>query len=337
MSKIDTNDNEKSNFHLPCGSPFNNLRPMTPLENLQFMINQVEHMLGSFSNLIKSNIMINIMCNSEIELTHNIHQWCDEYLSSQAVNHTDEQLEFKSISQSNVTNMIEHKEETTLENNKVINKEIEDNNDDDEISKTNSNSDNDSNVESESESASPTIINSETLSQPNIESITNTISDSNIEVKSETIPQPKNDHKNNTNLLFGEITSLNKNKSIITLADNRKGSFPDKFNYYGNTGDKVRVSIKYENKEKNKLILNLINKEYKIGDIVNGTININNDNTYVNVQGIKLSKFPTKYKNKDLKNGMKVSCSIYEIYDYLDPDGNISGLLAILTFESIMS
>jgi len=296
MSKIDTNNNEKSNFHLPCGSPFNNLRPMTPIENFQFMINQVEHMFRNFSNEIKFNIMINIMRN-EIELTDNIYRWCHQYLSSQAVNHTDEQLEFKSISQSNKTNMIEH--------NKVIEE------DDDEISKANSNSDNESNKESES--SSPTVTNSET------------------------IPQPKNDHENNSNLLFGEITSLKINKAIITLADNRKGYFPDKFNYYGNTGDKVRVSIKYENKEKNKLILNLINKEYKIGDIVNGTININNDNTYVNVQGIKLTKFPTKYKNKDLKNGMKVSCSIYEIYDYLDTDGNISGLLAILTFESIIS
>ena len=296
-TNTNTNDNETNNFHLPCGSPFNNLRPLTPLENFQFLINQVEHMLRNFSNEIKFDIMINIMRNN-IELADNIYQWCDHYLSSQAVNRIDEQLEFKSISESE-TNMIVHN--TFIEE------------DDDEISKANSNSDNESNKESESESSSPTVTNSET------------------------IPQPKIDHENNTNLLYGEITSLNNNKALITLADNRKGSFPDKFNYYGNTGDKVRVSIKYENKEKNKLILNLINKEYKIGDIVNGTININNDNTYVNVQGIKLTKFPTKYKNKDFKNGMKVSCSIYEIFDYLDADENISGLLAILTFKSIIS
>ena len=137
--------------------------------------------------------------------------------------------------------------------------------------------------------------------------------------------------------IFGKIVSKDKDfRAKVLLDDERIGYFPTNFKYYGEIGDKVRVSIKPENKDKKILILNFINKHFEIGDEVTGIISINELNViYVNVPGIKMASFPKKFNHPGLKDGDKVSCSIFKTFDYTDKQtNNIVGIGANLTFNS---
>jgi len=332
MNPIETTNKEECIYHLPCMSPFQNGRPMTPLENIvQGTIHTIENLSdhkkydiityilnGSSFELI-SNIFCSILSNSNSsEFILNIRDFCNNLLSPHVVNHTDEQHEnFKSISETKEIQEIEKKIEPIIKNEEEKkdneeNKEcdiVDDKNDEDidqEVSEANSNNSG-SDIESDNESDI----------------------DSNKQVKSNTVL--------NTALMIGKITSLVNKKAKITLSDNRVGIFPNNFDYYGKIGNDVRVSIKFENKEKNLLILNFINTQFKKDEEVNGTISINKDITYVNIPGIKKATFPKNFKHTGLKNGMKVSCSIYNTYDYKDNDENVIGLCANLSFISIIS
>jgi len=309
MNQIETNNNEECNFYIPSGSPFSNLRPMTPIDAL---IQNLYHTLDSLSNERIYEIQ-----QYTFNRLNNFNQYNDYDADHVDEHHKDN---FKSISISKENSNIEVKENINVEV-KDDKKEV----DDDEIS----------NYESENED----------VSIPNIESNnkTETLNISNIKI----IDEKKVDIKNkinsnvkvesNSDLIIGKITSLKNKKAIITLPDNRIGYFPDKFDYYGKLDDKVRVSIKFENKQKNLLILNFINTQYTKDDIVIGTISISKDITYIFTPAIKKATFPKNFSHTGLKNGMKVSCSIFNTYDYKDADNNVIGMGAILSFISIIS
>ena len=62
---------------------------------------------------------------------------------------------------------------------------------------------------------------------------------------------------------------------------------------------------------------------------------MNNSKIYVNVPGIKMAKFPDTFKHLHLEHGKKVSCSIFNTFDYTDKQtNNIVGIGANLTFNS---
>jgi hypothetical protein len=320
MNQIETDNNEECNFYIPSGSPFSNLRPMTPIDVL------IQNLYHTLDNL--SNERIYEIQQYTFNRLNNFNQYTDYDADHVDEHHKDN---FKSISISKENSDIEVKEN--------INEEVKDDekevNDDDEeeISNANSSSDSDSETEAETESI------------PNIESNnkTETMDVSNIKI----IDEKKVDIKNkidshvkvesNSDLIIGKITTLKDKKAIITLPDNRIGYFPDKFDYYGKLDDKVRVSIKFENKQKNLLILNFINTQYTKDDVVIGTISISKDITYVFTPAIKKATFPKNFSHTGLKNGMKVSCSIFNTYDYKDADNNVIGMGAILSFISIIS
>lgn len=139
--------------------------------------------------------------------------------------------------------------------------------------------------------------------------------------------------------IFGKIVSIDDStKAKVRLSDGKEGSFPTNFKYYGKIGDKVRVYIKFENKEKKMLILNFVNIHFEKDDEVTGIISVNDSNVvYINVHGIKMATFPKTFNHTGLRDGMKVSCSVYKTYDYKEKNSNnVVGLAANLTFKSII-
>jgi hypothetical protein len=320
MNPIEITKQEEGNYYLPCGSPFQNIRPMTPIDNV---ILNLYHTMANLSDDIIYQIQ---------QYTFNRLNNFNQYTTYDA-DHVDDHHkdDFQSISEKeDIKEQI--KENINVESKEVVKDETKvhikkdddekDDDDDEEVSKVNSGSESGSEPCSESDSEQD---NFEPKSEP----------------KSETKYEPKNSKAKvdtiNTTFIFGKIVSKDKDsKAKVLLDDERIGYFPTNFKYYGEIGDKVRVSIKPENKDKKILILNFINKHFEIGDEVTGIVSINDSNViYVNVPGIKMASFPKKFNHPGLKDDDKVSCTIFKTFDYTDKHtNNIVGIGANLTFNS---
>jgi hypothetical protein len=338
MNKIQTENNQQDeenegNYYLPCGSPFQNMRPMTPIDNMLWSIlsELSDFKLGDVQNLIQ-NILYDRQRLQQQQQQQHIYDAnradCHDKVAFESITEKKEVKEVKS--------KIEVKEEVKIKINKDVEKEEEDDDDEDD-----------------DEEVSNATSGSESESEPD-----NTKSKTESKIESESKPkyEPKFDSNKtkskqgavivdfsiNSTFIFGKIVSIDEEKKAkVLLDDERIGYFPTNFKYYGEVGDKVRVSIKSENKDKKILILNFINKHFEIGDEVIGIISINDSNDiYVNVQGIKMASFPkkfTEFTNLKFRDGMKVSSSIFKTYDYKEKNTNkIVGIGANLTFISII-
>ena len=307
------------NYYLPCGSPFQNMRPMTPIDDMLFrtFCELGDYKLGEIQYMIQ---------NLLFERERQRQQQQQIYDANRADCH--DKVAFESITEKKVKEVerkVEVKEDVKININKDVEKEDDE---DDEVSNANSGS------ESESE-------------HDNTESKTDSKSEPESKPKYELKTEPNNSKQSSSKVdtstfIFGKIVSKDKDfKAKVLLDDERIGYFPTNFKYYGEIGDKVRVSIKPENKDKKILILNFINKHFEIDDEVTGIISINDSNDiYVNVPGIKMASFPkkfTEFTNLKFRDGMKVSCSIFKTYDYKEKNTNkIVGIGANLTFNSII-
>jgi len=317
MNPIEITKQEEGNYYLPCGSPFQNIRPMTPIDHV---IQNLYHTMANLSD----DIIYQIQQYTFLRLNNNSNQsaiYDEDHVDD---HHKDD---FQSISATKEESKEQVKENINVELKEVVKNEFivqikktdeKKEDDDEEVSKVNSGSEYESGSESDSES-------------------------DNFEPKSEPKSEPKNskakvDTSINTTFFLGKIVSKDKDfKAKVLLDDERIGYFPTNFKYYGEIGDKVRVSIKPENKDKKILILSFINKHFEIGDEVTGIVSINNSKIYVNIPGIKMATFPKNFNHTGLRDGMKVSCSIYKTYDYKEKNSNnIVGLAANLTFKSII-
>ena len=314
--QTENNQQEDSKYFLPygCGSPYQNMRPMTPIDNaIQILYYSIDR-LSYEENYKIYQYLTNILFNDQQQQQQIYH-----------ANHADchDKVDFQSISEKEVKEIkLEVKEEV-----KVHLKDDEKEEDDEEVSNANSGS------ESESEPD-----NSE--SKPNPEHESKIESKPKYEPKSETTKSKQSSTKVDTStFIFGKIVSIDDgSKAKVRLSDGREGSFPTNFKYYGKIGDKVRLSIKYENKDKRMLILNFINIHFEKDDEVTGIISVNDSNVvYINVHGIKMATFPKTFNHTGLRDGMKVLCSVYKTYDYKEKNSNnVVGLAANLTFKSII-
>jgi hypothetical protein len=314
MNPIEITKQEEGNYYLPCGSPFQNIRPMTPID---ILIQNLYHTLDNLSNDRIFEIQ---------QYTFNRLNNFNQYPPYDA-DHVDDhhKNDFQSISATKE----DSKDNINIESKEVVKDEIkvhikkeddEKEDDDEEVSKVNSGSESGSEPCSESDSEPD---NSEPKSEPKYEP-------KNSKAKVDTI---------NTTFIFGKIDSKDKDfKAKVLLDDSRIGYFPPNFKYYGEKGDRVRLSIKPENKDKKNPILYFINKHFEKGNVVKGIVSINNLNViYVNIPGIKMASFPKNFNHTGLKDGMEVSCTIYKTYDHIDKKtNNIDGIGANLTFNSII-
>jgi hypothetical protein len=323
------------NYYLPCGSPFQNMRPMTPIDDMLFrtFCELGDYKLGEIQYMIQ---------NLLFERERQRQQQQQIYDANRADCH--DKVAFESITEKKVKEeelKVDVKEEEckvkVIEKVKVLfNNDVEkddadnadnaddadDTNDDEEVSNANSRSVSESDSEPDNSEPKPKY-------EPKSESNKS---------KSKQGAE-KVDTSINTTFIFGKIVSIDKDsKAKVILDDERIGSFPTNFKYYGKIGDKVRVSIKFENKDKRMLILNFINIHFEKDDEVTGIISINDSNViYINVSGIKMATFPKTFNHTGLRDGMKVSCSIYKTYDYKEKNSNnVVGLAANLTFKTIL-
>jgi len=69
MNPIETNNKEECVYHLPCMSPFQNVCPMTPLENI---IQGTIHTIENLSESKIYDIITYILNKSSFELISNI-------------------------------------------------------------------------------------------------------------------------------------------------------------------------------------------------------------------------------------------------------------------------
>lgn len=321
MNPIEITKQEEGNYYLPCGSPFQNIRPMTPIDHV---IQNLYHTLNNLS----------------IDRIYEIHQYTTNMLNNfnqyptYDADHVDDHHkdDFQSISAKKEDINIQVKENINIDVKDIIKEEVkvqikkeddEKEDDDEEVSKVNSGSESGSESESEhdiSESKIESKIESKPKSEPNKSKQSSTKVDS-------------------STFIFGKIVSIDDcSKAKVLLIDGREGSFPTNFKYYGKIGDKVRLSIKFENKEKGILIFNLINIHFEKDDDVIGIISgFGLKVIYVTVPYIKMATIPKGFNHTELRVGMKVSCSIFKTFDFIDKEKkNITGLVANLTFNSII-
>ena len=315
--QTENNQQDDGNYYLPCGSPFQNMRPMTPIDNMLWSIlcELSDFKLGDVQNLIQ-----NMIYERERQRQQQQQHIYD-------ANRTDchDNVAFESITEKKEVKEEDSKAEVKEEVMIHLNKDVEKEEDDEEVSNANSGSESESepdNTESKTESKS------KPESKPKYEP------------KSEPNKSKQSSTKVDTStFIFGKIVSIDDGtKAKVRLSDGREGSFPTNFKYYGKIGDKVRLSIKFENKDKRMLILNFINIHFEKDDEVTGIISVNDSNVvYINVSGIKMATFPKTFNHTGLRDGMKVSCCVFKTYDYKEKNSNnIVGLAANLTFKSII-
>ena len=335
MDPIEITKQEVGNYYLPCGSPFQNIRPMTPIDHV---IQNLYHTLDNLSNdrifEIQQYTFLRLNNNSNQSAVYDEDHIDDHHKDDfQSISATKEDI--KEQVKENININVDVKEEDSkvkvIEEVKVlINKVVEKDDvngtdDDEEVSNANSRSVSESDSEPDNSDPKPKY-------EPK--------SDSN-KTKSKQ-GAVKVDFSINTTFIFGKIVSIDEErKAKVLLDDKRIGSFPTNFKYFGKIDDKVRLTIKHENNEKRMLILNLINIHFEKDDEVTGIISINDSNEiYVNVPGIKMASFPkkfTEFTNLKFRDGMKVSCTIFKTYDYKEKNTNkIVGIGANLTFNSII-
>lgn len=341
MNPIEITKQEEGNYYLPCGSPFQNIRPMTPIDHV---IQNLYHTMANLSD----EIIYQIQQYTFLRLNNNSNQYPTYDADRVDDHHKDD---FQSISAEEISKE-QVKENINIEFKEVVKEEVKvqikkEDDDDEEVSKVNSGSESGSESESEpdiSESKTESKIESKIESKPKYEP------------KSEPNKSNQSSTKENTpKFIFGIITSFDNdvrtNVKILIDGKTEVSSFPPGFKYYGNKGDKVRVSINPENKF--ITFFNTIFKEADevtgySGDEVTGFVSItsikNKDNNEVtkkfyvnNIPGIKQGSFPSGFNHPGLKNGDKVLCSIFKTYDHLDKETKkkIDGIGAILTFKSI--
>ena len=293
MDPIDTT--QKNQFYLPPMSPFNGM--LSPIDSL------IQHTMYTINGLdpqVRKNMLIQILQNlNNNDITQEIIYEAENLL---CLNHEE--------------NYIDSPHE---EKNKSVSDE--DQNDDDEKFKSISDEEEDQNDDDDDDE----LIEPNNIIKPlpinNFTAIMKEQVNSNIDIIETNLED---------NFMIGKITKLVNEKATITLDDGRIGSFPDKFRYFGKLNDDVKVFIKFENKT--KLILNLINKIFKKDEVVEGTIHISGNITYVNIPGIKRATLPQNYMH-NLKTGTKISCKIYETYNFTKED-KIIGISAKVSFNS---
>ena len=332
MNPIEITKQEEGNYYLPCGSPFQNIRPMTPIDHV---IQNLYHTLDNLSNdrifEIQQYTFLRLNNNSNQSAVYDEDHIDDHHKDDfQSISATKEDI--KEQVKENININVDVKEEDSkvkvIEEVKVlINKVVEKDDvngtdDDEEVSNANSRSVSESDSEPDNSDPKPKY---EPKSGSNM-------------TKSKQ-GAVKVDFSINTTFIFGKIVSIDEErKAKVLLDDKRIGSFPTNFKYFGKIDDKVRLTIKLENNEKRMLILNLINIHFEKDDEVTGIISINDSNVvYINVHGIKMATFPKTFNHTGLRDGMKVLCSVYKTYDYKEKNSNnVVGLAANLTFKSII-
>ena len=119
-------------------------------------------------------------------------------------------------------------------------------------------------------------------------------------------------------------------KSAKLEDDDSIGYFPKNFTCPGKNDDVIRVTIK--SIKDDKTILNFMNIHFEAGDIVEGIFQNGKNSPFVNIDGIKLGKFPSNFIHPNLQHGDKISCKIFTTFDYKNNDNKICGLGAMLSF-----
>jgi hypothetical protein len=300
MDPIDTT--QKNQFYLPPMSPFNGM--LSPIDSL------IQHTIYTINGLdpqVRKNMLIQILQNlNNNDITQDIIYEAQNILClNHEENYIDSPHEEKNKSVSDEDQNDDDEKFKSISDEEENQNDDDDDDDDDELN---------NNIEANNIIKPLPITNFTAIMKEQINSNNNDIIETNLE----------------DNFMIGKITKLVNEKATITLEDGRVGSFPDKFRYFGELNDYVKVFIKFENKT--KLILNLINKIFKKDEVVEGTIHISGNITYVNIPGIKRATLPQNYIH-NLKTGTKISCKIYETYNFTKED-KIIGISAKVSFNS---
>lgn len=151
--------------------------------------------------------------------------------------------------------------------------------------------------------------------------------------------QSDEDNISDKEFYIGNIVNLEEMKAEVRLNE-YKGYycfFPNGFKYYGEKDDDVRVSLRFINHTDKKIALNFINKVYQKDTLLEGTYRTimdkyNHSISFIEVKGVKHASFPKNFIH-ELEDGDKISCKIYDIFDFKDREKNkIIGIGLILSF-----
>ena len=151
--------------------------------------------------------------------------------------------------------------------------------------------------------------------------------------------QSDEDNNSDKEFYIGKVVNLEEMKAEVQLNEYNGYYcyFPNGFKYYGEKDDKVRVSIRFIDHTDKKIILNFINKIYKKNTILEGIYRTKIDKynrsiSFIEIKGVKHASFPKNFIH-ELKDGDKISCKIYDIFDFKDTETNkITGIGLILSF-----
>lgn len=150
----------------------------------------------------------------------------------------------------------------------------------------------------------------------------------------------QSDEENNyvKEFYIGTIIDLCEMKASVQLKEysGYHCYFPNGFKYYGEKNDKVRIQLRFINHTDKKIILNFINKVYEKDIVIEGIyrtkIDKNNHISFIEVKSVKHASFPKNFIH-ELNDGDKISCKIYDIFDFKERGTNkITGIGLILTF-----
>ena len=151
----------------------------------------------------------------------------------------------------------------------------------------------------------------------------------------------QSDEDNNADKEFyiGKIVNLEEMKAEIHLNEYKEYYcyFPNGFKYYGEKDDKVRVSLRFINHTDKKIALNFINKVYEKDTILEGIYRNKMDKqnhsiSFIEIKGVKHASFPKNFIH-ELEDGDKISCKIYDIFDFKERETNkITGIGLTLSF-----
>lgn len=151
--------------------------------------------------------------------------------------------------------------------------------------------------------------------------------------------QSEEDNNSNKEFYIGTIVNLEEMKAVVVLNEYNGYYcyFPNGFDYYGEKDDKVRVSLRFINHTDKKITLNFINKVYEKDTILEGTFRTKMDKhnhfiSFIEVKGVKHASFPKNFIH-ELEDGDKISCKIYDIFDFKERETNkITGIGLTLSF-----
>lgn len=151
--------------------------------------------------------------------------------------------------------------------------------------------------------------------------------------------QSEEDNSYDKEFYIGTIVNLEEMKAEVCLNE-YKGYccyFPNGFKYYGKKDDEVRISLRSINHTDKKIALNFINKVYEKDTLLEGTYRTiidkqNRSISFIEVKGVKHASFPKNFIH-ELEDGDKISCKIYDIFDFKDRETNkITGIGLTLSF-----